>query len=90
VCIRSETGEEPLVYGAASIFRELCYNYRDQFTAGIIVAGWDRQKGGQVSLSYHRVIVPLDEFTFMVVLSVLLLLSDTSKSSGILRSLGYS
>lgn len=43
-----EMGEEPLVETAASIFRELCYNYRDQFTAGIIVAGWDKRKGGQV------------------------------------------
>ncbi|XP_075211370.1 proteasome beta1 subunit [Lycorma delicatula] len=45
---RIEMGEEPLVETAAALFRELCYNYRDQFTAGIIVAGWDKRKGGQV------------------------------------------
>lgn len=45
-------GEEPLVETAARIFRELCYNYRDTLTAGIIVAGWDNQKGGQVNLKY--------------------------------------
>jgi len=45
---KAETGEEPTVATAAAIFRELCYNYRDQLTAGIIVAGWDKQKGGQV------------------------------------------
>lgn len=33
---------------AANIFRELCYNYRDSLTAGILVAGWDKRKGGQV------------------------------------------
>lgn len=33
---------------AANIFRELCYNYRDSLMAGIIVAGWDKRKGGQV------------------------------------------
>ncbi|KAJ9599163.1 hypothetical protein L9F63_010340 [Diploptera punctata] len=43
-----ELGEPPLVETAANIFRELCYNYRDSLTAGIIVAGWDKRKGGQV------------------------------------------
>jgi len=43
-----ELGEPPSVETAANIFRDLCYNYRDQLTAGIIVAGWDRRKGGQV------------------------------------------
>ena len=45
---RIELNEEPSVKLAASIFRELCYNYRDQLMAGIIVAGWDRKEGGQV------------------------------------------
>lgn len=40
--------EEPLVETAAKIFQELIYNYRSSFTASIIVAGWDRRKGGQV------------------------------------------
>jgi 20S proteasome subunit beta 1 len=26
----------------------LCYDYRETLTAGIIVAGWDKRKGGQV------------------------------------------
>ncbi|XP_029831329.2 proteasome subunit beta type-6 [Ixodes scapularis] len=43
-----ELGEPPQVETAASVFRELCYNYRDQLLAGIICAGWDRKKGGQV------------------------------------------
>ncbi|XP_059485499.1 proteasome subunit beta type-6 [Neocloeon triangulifer] len=43
-----EQGEPPLVETAANIFRQLCYDYRDQLTAGIIVAGWDSRKGGQV------------------------------------------
>ena len=38
----------PEVRVAANMFRELCYNYRDQLTAGIIVAGWDKRLGGQV------------------------------------------
>jgi len=41
--------QEPSVHTAANIFREMCYNYRDQLTAGIIVAGWDKEKGGQVT-----------------------------------------
>lgn len=43
-----ELGEEPLVQTAAAIFRELCYNYRDSLVAGILVAGWDKKKGGMV------------------------------------------
>ena len=45
---RVQLGEAPLVKTAASVFQELCYNYRDQLTAGIICAGWDRRHGGQV------------------------------------------
>lgn len=45
---RMELGEEPLVETSASIFQELCYNYRDSLMAGILVAGWDKRKGGQI------------------------------------------
>jgi len=43
-----ETGEPASVQVGANIFREMCYNYRDSLTAGIICAGWDRRNGGQV------------------------------------------
>ena len=43
-----ETNEVPEVRVAANMFRDICYNYRDQLTAGIIVAGWDKRLGGQV------------------------------------------
>ncbi len=33
---------------AAEVFRSLCYDYRDDFSAGILVAGWDEVEGGQV------------------------------------------
>lgn len=46
---RTQTGEEPSVATAAAVFQELCYNHREQLTAGIIVAGYDKVKGGQVS-----------------------------------------
>ncbi len=42
------TGEPPLVRTAANLFRNLCYENRDSLSAGIIVAGWDKVKGGQV------------------------------------------
>ena len=48
-------GEEPLVKTAAAIFQELCYNYRDQLSAGIICAGWDRKHGGQVCSRIFRI-----------------------------------
>jgi len=43
-----EMGEQPLVKTAANVFREICYANRDQMTAGIICAGWDKREGGQV------------------------------------------
>lgn len=45
---RNQTSKEPLVWEAASEFRNFCYNYRDSLLAGIIVAGWDEERGGQV------------------------------------------
>lgn len=45
---RMELGEEPRVEVAATLFQDMCYNYRDSLTAGIILAGWDPYKGGQV------------------------------------------
>uniref|UniRef100_A0A8C8S5Q1 Proteasome subunit beta n=1 Tax=Pelusios castaneus TaxID=367368 RepID=A0A8C8S5Q1_9SAUR len=43
-----ELNEPPLVHTAASLFKEMCYRYREDLTAGIIVAGWDCRRGGQV------------------------------------------
>ena len=43
-----ENDEAPTVVAASNIFRDLCYNYRDQVMAGIICAGWDSRNGGQV------------------------------------------
>ncbi|XP_076035852.1 proteasome beta1 subunit [Oratosquilla oratoria] len=40
--------EPPLVRVAANTFKEICYDYRDMLTAGIIVAGYDKVNGGQV------------------------------------------
>ncbi|KAM9778915.1 proteasome subunit beta type-6 [Syngnathus typhle] len=43
-----ELDEPPLVETAANLFRASCYRYREDLSAGILVAGWDRRKGGQV------------------------------------------
>ncbi|GAB5580412.1 proteasome subunit beta type-6 [Prionailurus iriomotensis] len=43
-----ELNEPPLVHTAASLFKEMCYRYREDLMAGIIIAGWDPQEGGQV------------------------------------------
>ena len=40
--------EKPTVHTAAHCFKNIGYDYRDQFSAGLIVAGWDKDKGGQV------------------------------------------
>lgn len=49
-----ELDEAPLVQTAASLFRDMCYRYREELMAGIIVAGWDRRRGGQVRLQRSR------------------------------------
>uniref|UniRef100_A0A8P4KCH3 Proteasome subunit beta n=1 Tax=Dicentrarchus labrax TaxID=13489 RepID=A0A8P4KCH3_DICLA len=41
-----ELDEPPLVETAANLFKASCYRYREELTAGILVAGWDRRKGG--------------------------------------------
>ncbi|CAK6984667.1 proteasome subunit beta type-6 [Scomber scombrus] len=43
-----ELDEPPLVETAANLFKASCYRYREELTAGILVAGWDKRKGGQV------------------------------------------
>ncbi|MBN3305263.1 PB6LB protein, partial [Amia calva] len=43
-----QMGELPLVLSAASVMRDFCYKYRDELSAGFIVAGWDCKKGPQV------------------------------------------
>ncbi|KAK6478058.1 proteasome subunit beta type-6-like [Huso huso] len=43
-----ELDEAPLVQTAANLFKEMCYKYREELMAGIIVAGWDKRRGGQV------------------------------------------
>ena len=43
-----EFGAPPIVHTAAHLFKNISYQYRDSLTAGIIVAGWDKEKGGQV------------------------------------------
>jgi len=45
---KMEYGKMPKVATAASLFRELCYTNKNALMAGIIVAGWDPVKGGQV------------------------------------------
>lgn len=41
-------GERPPVHTVASLFQTVCYDNKDQLSAGIIVAGWDEHEGGQV------------------------------------------
>merc|ERR1719152_71741 len=45
---KMEYGKAPKVETAANLFRELCYNNKNMLMAGILVAGWDAVKGGQV------------------------------------------
>ena len=40
--------QQPPTAVAANLFQELIYQNKDRLTAGIIVAGWDKQHGGRV------------------------------------------
>ncbi|CAF4020356.1 unnamed protein product, partial [Rotaria magnacalcarata] len=46
--LSAEANEPPLVRTAANCVRRLIYEYRDDFVAGMIVAGWDKKLGGQI------------------------------------------
>lgn len=41
-------GRAPTVLEAASVFQGLCYENKDALSAGIIVAGWDKEAGPSV------------------------------------------
>ncbi|MEQ2188735.1 hypothetical protein GOODEAATRI_018083, partial [Goodea atripinnis] len=43
-----EIGEDPLVRSAATLVRNISYKYKEELSANLIVAGWDRRGGGQV------------------------------------------
>ena len=43
-----ELGEDPLVRSAATLVKNISYKYKEELSAHLIVAGWDRKKKGQV------------------------------------------
>ncbi|XP_005947332.1 proteasome subunit beta type-9 [Haplochromis burtoni] len=43
-----EVGEDPQVRSAATLVKNISYKYREELSAHLIVAGWDRRNGGQV------------------------------------------
>ncbi|XP_028820617.1 proteasome subunit beta type-9 [Denticeps clupeoides] len=43
-----EVGEDPLVRSAATLVKSISYKYKEELSAHLIVAGWDRRGGGQV------------------------------------------
>merc|ERR1719469_324872 len=60
-----ELGKAPTVNTAASLFKMIAYNNKDNLSAGLIVAGWDEKRGGQVYSvplggSLHRVPIACD------------------------------
>jgi len=43
-----QAGKPPSVHTAAALLQKFCYENKDALTAGIIVAGWDREVGPSV------------------------------------------
>ncbi|KAG5264901.1 hypothetical protein AALO_G00259270 [Alosa alosa] len=48
-----ELGEDPLVRSAATLVKNISYKYKEELSAHLIVAGWDRRKGGQVYVTLN-------------------------------------
>ena len=46
--LRQMSGSPPPVHTAATMFQKLCYDNKDALSAGIIVAGWDKEVGPSV------------------------------------------
>lgn len=42
------SGGPPSVHTAAALFQRICYENKDALSAGIIVAGWDKEVGPSV------------------------------------------
>jgi 20S proteasome subunit beta 1 len=45
---RQSNGGPPSVHIAATLFQSICYTNKDALSAGIIVAGWDKEVGPSV------------------------------------------
>merc|ERR1719487_3206642 len=43
-----ELGQQPTVQTAANLFRLIAYNNKDNLLAGLLIAGYDEKRGGQV------------------------------------------
>jgi len=43
-----ELGEQPTVNTAANLFKLIAYNNKDNLMAGLLIAGYDEKRGGQV------------------------------------------
>merc|ERR1719261_71328 len=43
-----ELGEQPTVNTAANLFRMIAYNNKDNLMAGLLIAGYDEKRGGQI------------------------------------------
>ncbi|KAG8865355.1 Proteasome subunit beta type-1 [Tulasnella sp. 330] len=43
-----QSGAPPPVHTAATLFQKMCYDNKDSLSAGIIVAGWDKDEGPSV------------------------------------------
>merc|ERR1719491_54379 len=60
-----ELGKLPTVNTCANLFKMIAYNNKDNLMAGMIIAGWDEKRGGQVynvplGGSVHRVPIACD------------------------------
>merc|ERR1719464_2152972 len=56
-----ELGKLPTVNTAANLFKIIAYNNKDRLLAGLIIAGWDEKRGGQVfSIPLGGSLIPVD------------------------------
>nr|ACO08189.1 Proteasome subunit beta type 9 precursor [Oncorhynchus mykiss] len=48
-----EVGEDPQVRSAATLVKNISYKYKEELSAHLIVAGWDKRGGGQVYVTLN-------------------------------------
>ncbi|KAI4898292.1 hypothetical protein NFI96_033495 [Prochilodus magdalenae] len=51
-----EVGKDPLVRSAATLVKNISYKYKEELSAHLIVAGWDRRGGGQVYVTLDGIL----------------------------------
>ena len=76
-------GEQPETKIAANVFQELCYNNKDNLTAGIIVAGYDKKTDSGSVFQFLLVVVYMNQNMLLQVVVQLIFMVYVIKISNL-------